>query len=115
MTLPVKLSTVKELPKKAALRGKEGILEYQLAVVKQMAQLATAGLGLVAALAWNELIRNLIDTYIKPKLGIGSGIISLVIYAIIITLLAVFVTLQLSKIVNRLEEQTNRLSPSKDK
>lgn len=79
--------------------------KYQLAVVRQMLKLATSGFGLVAALAWNELIKTAINDYIRNRISIGSGIISLAVYAIIITVLAVTVTLQLSKLAERLEEK----------
>ncbi|HUV71465.1 MAG TPA: DUF5654 family protein [Clostridia bacterium] len=79
--------------------------KYRLAVIKQMVQLATAGFGLVAALAWNQLIRTFIEDYIKPALGVGSGIISMAIYALTITILAVLVTLQLSRLAETLEQK----------
>ena len=78
--------------------------KYQLAVVSQMLTLATSGFGLVAALAWNNVIKELVQDYIKPLIGGGSGIASLLIYAIIVTFLAVIVTLQLSKLKEALEE-----------
>lgn len=81
------------------------IKKYRLAIVKQMLQLATAGFGLVAALAWNELIQTLIAEYIKPRVGVGSGIVSLAIYALIVTALAVLVTLQLSRLAERLGKE----------
>jgi len=84
---------------------KEEIRKYRLQIVKQMLQLATAGFGLVAALAWNELIQTFIEEYIKPRVGVGSGIISLALYALIITILAVFITLQLSKLAEKLEKE----------
>jgi len=86
-------------------KPKQEIRKYQLAVVKQMLQLATSGFGLVAALAWNELIRTFINEYIKTKISVGSGIISLAIYAIIITALAVIITLHLSKLAQKLGEK----------
>lgn len=70
-------------------------------VIKQITSLSTAAFGLVAALAWNELIKNFIDTFIKPLVGTGSILISQLVYAVLVTLLAVLVTLQLS----RLEEK----------
>jgi len=76
----------------------------QLAVVKQMVTLATNGFGLVAALAWNNVILEFVNSYVKKYLTYGSGIISLLIYAILITILAVTITLQLSKIVKDLEK-----------
>jgi len=74
-------------------------------VVQQMLTLATSGFGLVAALAWNNVIQEFVNDYIKKWLPQGSGIISLLLYAIIITILAVFVTLQLSKVLERLERK----------
>lgn len=74
-------------------------------VVRQMVTLATSGFGLVAALAWNSLIQEFVNTYIKLWLPNGSGIISLLIYAIITTVLAVSITLQLSEFLQRLEKQ----------
>jgi hypothetical protein len=72
-------------------------------IVKQMLTLATSGFGLVAALAWNSLIQEIVNSYIKKYLPENYGLLSLLIYALIITALAVFVTLQLSKLLKRLE------------
>lgn len=84
---------------------KEEIRKYQKAVVEQMLKLATSGFGLVAALAWNELIKTAINEYVKNRISVGSGIISLLIYAMIVTVLAVAVTLQLSKLAEKLEKK----------
>ncbi|MBM3205441.1 hypothetical protein FJZ41_01145 [Candidatus Shapirobacteria bacterium] len=86
-------------------KTKKEIKKYQLAVIKQMLKLATTGFGLVAALAWNELIRSFIDEFIKTKISVGSGILSLAIYAIVVTLLAVFITLQLSRMAEKLNPE----------
>lgn len=66
-----------------------------------MLALATSGFGLVAALAWNQLIQAVVNEYIKPFFGNSSGVISLLIYAILVTLLAVAVTYNLTKIAKR--------------
>ena len=81
---------------------KEKALHVQL--VKQMLTLATSGFGLVAALAWNSLVQDLVNNYIKKWLP-ASGLLSLLIYAIIVTCLAVFVTYQLSKLLKTLEDK----------
>lgn len=78
-------------------------LRLTIEIVKQMMTLATAGFGLVAALAWNSLIQTLVDDYIKKWLPGGGKLTSLAVYAIIVTILAVFVTYQLSKVLRRLE------------
>ena len=74
-------------------------------VMRQIATLATSGFGLIAALAWNNVIQDLVDNYIKKYLPQGSGIISLLVYAIIITILAVVITMQLSKLLAKLENR----------
>lgn len=65
-------------------------------LVAQMLALATSGFGLVAALAWNDTIQQVVKTYIEPRIP-GSGIFSRLIYALLVTLLAVFITYQLSR------------------
>jgi len=74
-------------------------------LLKQMVTLSTAGFGLVAALAWNEAIQAFVTEYVDKYISVGSGIISRFIYAIIITVFAVFVTYQLTKIVGEEEEK----------
>lgn len=74
-------------------------------IVTQMLSLATSGFGLVAALAWNSVIQSFVTNYIAKWLPNGSGIISLLIYAVVVTILAVLVTLQLSKLKERLENR----------
>ncbi len=73
------------------MANKKKILKEEF--LKTMTQLATAGFGLVAALAWNSFIQNLIQRFIEP----GSGLKSQFIYAIIVTTIAVTVTYLLGK------------------
>jgi hypothetical protein len=73
--------------------------QFKKEFAERLLKLVTSGFGLVAALAWNELIKEVIKTYIEPIFGKESGFISLLIYALAVTFLAVFVTYQLSKIV----------------
>jgi len=86
--------------------------KYQLAVVTQILTLMTNAFGLIAALAWNNVIQELVNNYIRPYIGKDSSLISLFIYAIIITVLVVTITLQLSRLKQNLEEslqkKTNR-------
>ncbi len=84
---------------------KEKEQKLTIELVRQMLMLATSGFGLVAALAWNSLIQEVVNNYIKKWLP-GSGIISLLIYALVVTVIAVFITFQLSKILRRLEEKS---------
>ncbi len=63
-------------------------------ILSKMTDLATAGFGLVAALAWNEAIKSLFEM-IFPKAG---NVIAQFLYAILITALIVVITLKLGKI-----------------
>ncbi len=78
--------------------------ELPRAVIKQMTALATSGFGLVAALAWNNVIKEAVEIYIKPIIGEKSGLFSLIIYAILITALAIMVTFQLSSLEQKFEK-----------
>jgi|APSaa5957512576_1039674.scaffolds.fasta_scaffold13583_3 uncharacterized membrane protein (DUF106 family) len=89
------------------------IQEMPLVIIKNMVALATSGFGVVVALAWNEAIKTSVQTYIAPILGENSGVISLFIYAIIVTFLAVIVTMQLAKIQKSLEEVNNSILNNK--
>lgn len=75
----------------------------QVEVFRQMLTLATSAFGLVAALAWNSVIQEVVNSYVKRFLPSGSGIISLLLYAVIVTVLAVTITMQLSRVVEKLE------------
>jgi len=86
---------------KVVKRVHRHVSEIKKEVLKQMLVLSTGGLGLVAALAWNEFIKELINEYLQPLIGGVSGIISLLIYAVLVTLLAVFVTYSLTKLVKK--------------
>lgn len=87
----------------AKLHTPKSVQQFPLTVAKQMTQLATSGFSLVAALAWNDLIRNIIDVYVKPYFGKNSGLIASLLYAVIITIITVAITLQLTSIQQRLE------------
>ncbi|HKG15861.1 MAG TPA: DUF5654 family protein [Pyrinomonadaceae bacterium] len=67
-------------------------------LVQTMITLASASLGLVAALAWNEAIKALI----KKVLGEDDSLAGLLAYAIIATLIAVIVLLILARAAARI-------------
>jgi len=83
--------------------------ELPLAILRNMTALAASGFGVVVALAWNEVIRNFISDFVDPYLGKNGGLISLFIYAIAITVLAVIVTMQLSLAQRKFEEIQERV------
>ena len=63
-----------------------------------MITLASASLGLVAALAWNEAIKAII----KEILQTGESITGLVTYAILATLIAIVVLLLLARAASKI-------------
>lgn len=73
-------------------------------LIERMTTLATSGFGLVAALAWNETIQQVVETYVEPRIP-GSGLLSRFIYALLITTLAVLITYQLSKLSARFQKK----------
>jgi hypothetical protein len=58
-------------------------------VVDKIAALVTAAFGLVAALAWNDAIK----TIFKAIFGDKGSIAAMVIYAVIVTIIAVIATI----------------------
>ncbi len=70
---------------------------FRSELVEQLITLSSSGFGLVAALAWNETIQGVVKEYIEPRVP-GSGLAYKLLYAILITLIAVFITYQLSRL-----------------
>ena len=62
-------------------------------IIKTTATLITTAFALIAGLAWNEAIKAVIAQFLKSS----DAVIGLLIYAIIVTILAVVVTLFLGK------------------
>jgi hypothetical protein len=62
---------------------------------KKTITLILGGFGLVAALAWNEAIKSLFETFFPKK---SNALIGKFVYALIITFVVVFLSLQLKKI-----------------
>ncbi|MFY7835092.1 MAG: DUF5654 family protein [Novosphingobium sp.] len=67
------------------------------AMIQTMIALASASLGLVAALAWNEAIKATL-----ALLGMGDSLAGLYSYAIVATLLAVIVLAVLGRLAARI-------------
>lgn len=72
-------------------------MEIKPTYLGTMIALATAAFGLIAALAWNKFITDLIALFLKP----GAGIWAELVYAIVITLIATLVIQMLARIAER--------------
>ena len=76
-------------------KSKAQLAKAQLQMILQtVITLASAALGLVAALAWNEAIK----AAMKELLGESEGLAALFTYAILATVIAVIVVLVLARI-----------------
>lgn len=76
---------------------------FHTELITQLLALATSGFGLAAALAWNQAIQEFVKEFITPSIP-GSGLLSLFIYALLVTLLAVIITFQLSRLASRFQQ-----------
>jgi hypothetical protein len=78
-------------------KARENLRETKQAVYLQTATMVNSAFALVAALAWNEAIKAIIDRYIPA----GSALYSKLIYALILTVIIVLVSMRLNRIIQR--------------
>jgi len=76
----------------------------RLEVIEKISSLATASLGLIAALAWNEAI---IEVF-KKIFGEQGTLVAKLIYAVVVTILVVFITIKFGKVINKLKEKVEK-------
>lgn len=69
--------------------------------IKTLVTMVSSAFGLVAALAWNETISRTINKFLKP----GENILSWLIYALLVTSLAVLVGFYLSRLSAKHKEE----------
>jgi len=72
-------------------------MEVKSSYIGTMIALATVAFGLLAAGAWNKFIADLIGIFLKP----GSGVWAELIYAVIVTVVAIIVIQALAKLAER--------------
>ncbi|OGE74514.1 MAG: hypothetical protein A3K06_03860 [Candidatus Doudnabacteria bacterium RIFCSPHIGHO2_01_52_17] len=71
-------------------------------ILAESLSMMASAFALVAALAWNEAIKSLIERLVPKE---GNNILSLFIYAAVVTILVVIVTSRLAKLKVQLEER----------
>ena len=74
--------------------------EFKVQLLETFAALITAAFGLVAALAWNETIKTAVAMVFPEE----DGITGLLVYAIIVTILAVIMTLLIARALGKAKE-----------
>jgi hypothetical protein len=72
-------------------------MEVKPTYLGTMIALGTAAFGLIAALAWNKFITDLIGMFLKA----GAGIWAELAYAVIITIIAILVIQALGRLAER--------------
>ena len=71
-------------------------------IMETILALITTAFAFVAGEAWNSAIQKLIESFI----GTGSALPSLFIYAIIVTVIAVIVTVLIARVAGRMGVET---------
>jgi len=72
-------------------------MEIKTSYLGTMIGLATIAFGLIAAGAWNKFISDIIALFLKP----GNGVIAELIYAVLVTILAIVVIQSLAKLAEK--------------
>lgn len=72
-------------------------MEVKPTYLGTMIALATAAFGLIAALAWNKFITDLIGLFLKP----GTGVWAELLYAVVVTIIGLIVIQNLGKLSER--------------
>jgi hypothetical protein len=75
-------------------------------ILDKMINLAATGFGLVAALAWNDAIKLLL----KKILGTQETLWAIFGYAILVTILVVLVTVQLSRLLRIAKQKEKEMA-----
>lgn len=71
--------------------------EFKVQLLQTFASLITAAFGLVAALAWNETIKQAV----AAVFGSADDLVGLAVYAVIVTVLAVAMTLLIARSLSK--------------
>ncbi len=70
----------------------------RIQILVQMGTLMTSGFGIVAALAWNDLIKKFFErVFSRPE----DNLWAMLGYAVAITVIIVLVTLQIGRLIER--------------
>ena len=69
----------------------------KIEILDKIAALITAAFGLVAALAWNGAIRAIFEAIF----GSADDITAMLIYAVVVTIIAVLVTIWIARALKR--------------
>jgi hypothetical protein len=80
-------------------------MEIKPTYLGTMIALATVAFGLLAAGAWNKFIADLIGMFLKP----GNGVWAELLYAVLVTIIAIVIIQALAKLAEREQRLTSNL------
>jgi len=80
-------------------------MEVKASYLGTMIGLATIAFGLIAAGAWNKFISDMIALFLKP----GNGVVAELIYAVLVTILAIVVIQSLAKLAEKESQLSAKL------
>ncbi|MEA3378845.1 MAG: DUF5654 family protein [Nanoarchaeota archaeon] len=67
-------------------------------VIEKLATLIISAMGLIAALAWNETIK----AFFNKILSSPNTLWGMLVYAVVITIIAVFITIKLGNLLKKI-------------
>jgi len=79
-------------------------------VVKALVALITAAFGLVAALAWNTAIQEIF----KLVFGDQSGVLAMIIYAVVVAVIAVIATIGIGRVTAKADAREEPADSRRD-
>ena len=75
--------------------------EFKIQILETFAALITAAFGLIAALAWNEAIKGLINKFFVS----GDGLLATFVYAIVVTIIAVMFAILIANSIKKAKDK----------
>lgn len=80
-------------------RKKSSLQDIKKESIEKLATLITSAFGLVAALAWNSAILKIFSVIF----GTSSDLFALILYAVVVTLIAVVATIYIGRVAGKLK------------
>ncbi|MCK9597353.1 MAG: DUF5654 family protein [Candidatus Paceibacterota bacterium] len=84
---------MKKSRKKVSKKGNP----FKKEVAEKTITLILGAIGFIAALAWNDAIRTIFDEFIQP----GDAILGKLLYALLVTVIFVLLSINLSRIISK--------------
>lgn len=79
--------------------SEEELKKLKTEIIEKLSTLITTAFGLVAALAWNEAIKAIFERVF----GSPSELVPMLIYAVVVTIIAVLATIWISRLAKKVK------------